>query len=625
MMKWFSHGYFLAEGWCISKRNGGKTNMQTELRTPSIHVAETSLDPGLTAPVLGGLALVTIRPEDSSGIAAKPEYTIVEEKIAAMQAKFSTAYNANLSIYENSDPTIRHAMDAIDASYATMVSEHLDKGEKPPSVSELFSDGDGLPKEYTSNLIEQEQIAASIEDAQQKLELYAPQKAASLKQQTELLIARIDYDKSVLAAFATRPDKDEHTPRSSQSMLFYDICKVIRLQQFLEAGTSAPYADLASAETSLQQYETDWRQLGLLRDTTSTEATPHVSDEQIRRALAHVDVVHTIKQRYSRKNDPSRTQVFVLQGLAELLDDNSKAYDSIREIFIPAASTLNTALKNALKQYIVGELGRLPDDYAMQIGSDEYTQLTENARKIDGEAALERLDVVGDFAALPFDFSEADLKEYLVGNIPPIALSSLKRISFRELTAEESKEDTTLGIHRYSKELAGSEIVISTSKIAEHYSTVASNPYGDKKQNEENAKKFAKILMLRTISHEFGHELHDMLTAAALARWEEKRQSDPTFITKYVQSMHESDHRHRYMEDFADTLSLFLNMPDELRLLSPVRYAAMEEIYADFMPNYETTTKLAIEERVRLSKSEPNRRRISDDVFRNYLLENLPS
>jgi hypothetical protein len=46
------------------------------------------------------------------------------------------------------------------------------------------------------------------------------------------------------------------------------------------------------------------------------------------------------------------------------------------------------------------------------------------------------------------------------------------------------------------------------------------------------------------------------------------------------------------MEDFADTVALFINRPEELILTSPNRFNGMRQIFGEFMPHYAATQEL---------------------------------
>lgn len=56
--------------------------------------------------------------------------------------------------------------------------------------------------------------------------------------------------------------------------------------------------------------------------------------------------------------------------------------------------------------------------------------------------------------------------------MPTAALASVKCIQFRPMTQEEDKEDNTLGLHAWSDELGGSEIIISDAKVCERYQDI---------------------------------------------------------------------------------------------------------------------------------------------------------
>ena len=134
------------------------------------------------------------------------------------------------------------------------------------------------------------------------------------------------------------------------------------------------------------------------------------------------------------------------------------------------------------------------------------------------------------------------------------------------------------------------EIVISTTQIRnvlDRYKSACAGTGFD-----SIAVAATKCAVNRTLLHEFGHSLHAVLPYAALKDWQDAATSDKTKITKYVKDMDDSQHYHREMEDFADSLKFFVDKPAILQIISDKRFQAMRLIYEAFMPNYENTLKI---------------------------------
>ena len=62
--------------------------------------------------------------------------------------------------------------------------------------------------------------------------------------------------------------------------------------------------------------------------------------------------------------------------------------------------------------------------------------------------------------------------------------------------------------------------------------------------------------------------------------------------------MDDSQHYHREMEDFADSLKLFVDKPAILQIISDKRFQAMRLIYETFMPNYEANLKIQQDKKI---------------------------
>jgi hypothetical protein len=527
----------------------------------------------------------------------KPEYVVIESQIDQFDQEANEYWGQMNAAYESADDATKLRIDQLQDNYEAAANEADQKGEAEPDIHSFFEAAGDIPEDYKVGALAAVAISKKIEAVEAELENHASEKAAGVAAQARELEASLDYDKAVSDAFA---DDDRTTPheegiRLSSINRLYEVSRIIAVQKLLESSPPLSYQELKSVEHSLSTTRTKWEEHGLLKDNTDGESkdgenVPLLLD-QITDIEAHLTEVSVIRSKYKIFDSPTISQMVSILYFTHQIKESEELPGSIDDIYGRSHVVYNEGLATALNNRLVQKLQELPaHEFDGDIGSEGYAQFVEQAREIALADAHKNLEISGSIENLPFEFSETELRLFLITSVPAVALKSVKRIQFRPLSDEEDEVDNKLGIFRHSKELDGWEIVVSDVKVKENYEDTLKY-YAEYDDAEDIALHHAKTQMLRTITHEFGHALHEVLPVAALKRWEDKRVTDPTNITAYVKSRHDEDHPHRYMEDFADSMAKFIVSPAELSLTSSVRYEAMQEIYEEYMPLYAAVTQ----------------------------------
>lgn len=550
------------------------------------------------------------------------EHVLIEASIEAIDQEANLAWEQMNTAYEGGSEAQKQNIDQLQESYETAATKATEQGEAQPSLASFLEVAD-VPEDYKVGALAYESCTVRAEAAEAELEKHAPEKAAEVKQQGDELTASLDYDKVVAAAFA---DEDDPTPiegmRISSTNLLYDVSKAIGIGKLLEQGGSSPsYQMLKSVEYTLSKYADEWKEKGLVKEAIANPETNGVvlSAEQITEIETHIKDVYDVRTKYKKFDSDIQSKTQAVLSLANQVQE-AKQSSSVDELFNNSGVVYNEGLSGAVNRRLVQKLGELPaEEFEADIASETYARLVEQARNVNVAEALKNIEVSGSFENLPFEYSEAELKLFLLSSVPATALASLKRIQFRPMTKEEDAEDNTLGFHTWSEELGGTEIVISNAKVRERYESIR-QLMSQHKDAELMAQLSAKNRMQQTITHEFGHELHAVLPVAALKRWDEQRTSDPTNVTAYVKDRFDNNHQHRYMEDFADSMALFINQPEILTIISPTRFDAMQQIFEEYMPHYSELTKKLQERRIATDRMVRASNGMSDeDVKSTYL------
>jgi len=466
-----------------------------------------------------------------------------------------------------------------------------------------------------------EASTVKIEAAEKELEKHIPEKAAAVKQKALELEMSLDYDKVVAQAYA---DEDNSIPfegtRYVSIDLLYDVSRVIRVRKLLERDATLTYHQLKSIEYNLDMSAAEYEEKGLFKERVEAvaEVGSMLTDEQITSLEANIKDVYELRTKYKKFDRNLQRKTQAVLGLArQMRECDEEAPAVFSELYTKAKIIYNDGLAWAANRRLTRKLRDLPaDEFDVDIHSQAYTQSVEQARGTNVVEALKKLEISGSLEGLPFELSETELKLFLLTSVPAVALTSVKRIQFRSMTPDEDKEDNMLGLHKWSEELGGPEIIISDAKVRGCYQDIL-ELLGDDPDAEQYAQLGARNNMLEIITHEFGHELHEVLPIAALKRWEEQRASDPTNITPYVKSRHDSDHVHRYMEDFADTMALFVNRPEVLTVISPTRFNAMQQIFEECMPLYPEATKKLQDRRIAVDRTTRLSNGIPDELVRS--------
>src|SRR5690606_34354542 len=129
----------------------------------------------------------------------------------------------------------------------------------------------------------------------------------------------------------------------------------------------------------------------------------------------------------------------------------------------------NEPLSALVGARVMSEAAKLSaNNFEMDTDTEAYKELVEQARSIDTNEALGNIEIAGSFDNLPFEYSEAELRFFLLRYIPPLALKTVKRIEFCPITDEDhAGHGGSAGLHiRYS---GYSTIVISNEDPVETY------------------------------------------------------------------------------------------------------------------------------------------------------------
>lgn len=197
--------------------------------------------------------------------------------------------------------------------------------------------------------------------------------------------------------------------------------------------------------------------------------TRPLTEEQITGIEGNIKDLYELRTKYKKLDGIIRRKIQAVLGLAfQIKECGEEVPTDLEELYTSAKVIYNDRLSAAVNCRLTQKLKELPaDEFEADINSEAHARLIEHVKGTDVAEGLKRLEVSGSFENLPFDFNEEELKLFLLTSVPAAALASVKRIQFRPMTQEEGKEDTTLGLHTWSKELDGSEIIISDLKLRE--------------------------------------------------------------------------------------------------------------------------------------------------------------
>lgn len=228
-------------------------------------------------------------------------------------------------------------------------------------------------------------------------------------------------------------------------------------------------------------------------------------------------------------------------------------------------------------------------EWAVDLPNTEVTKFYEHLASIDIEKELERLEIEG-LELLPFEFTDTELSDYIRTHIPAIALEGLNKIVFRAASEDEKKyadqnnifdgRGIPLAHHTHALSSNSAEIVIYVDTLQKKYNELISRD-----QEKAFVEWVVKNQLLDTVAHELGHALHHTLPVSILHEWDEVAASENVEVTNYVAEMNKLDNRYRFMEDFADSFSLYTNDPRGLSTLARKRYIKMDELVTKLKPS----------------------------------------
>lgn len=265
------------------------------------------------------------------------------------------------------------------------------------------------------------------------------------------------------------------------------------------------------------------------------------------------------------------------------------AYDHTE---LERAEELNNRYRNYHNQLSALAAESLPllpmHEWAVDLPDTEVTKFYEHLASIEIEKELERIAVEGT-ELLPFEFTDTELRDYIRTHIPAIALEGLDKIIFRKTNEEEKKhhdssnifdgKGVTLAHHAHSLTSNSAEIVIFVDKFQKSHDDLTS-----KDPEKVFVDWVVKNQVFDTVAHELGHALHHTLPVSILHEWDEVAASENVEVTNYVAEMNRLDNRYRFMEDFADSFSLYTNDPRGLSTLAYKRYIKMDELVTKLKP-----------------------------------------
>lgn len=508
------------------------------------------------------------------------DYRMLEERIGALTDHYAKLAGA----YDLWDEPTRNTIRDLEDAYRDTYLEAYEHGQPYPSFSAFTRSSKRVPDAVLHVLEATEAVEAELETSRQALEAHAPEKAADILQQAAALEASIDYD-----ATASRIDNLHFNE------LHAGVSFVIAARKLLEAGEPFTYAQLQVVERRLREYSDQWNNEGLLQaasdETSVVEAddmAANFSPDEVQRLQDRFDTARRFHDTYKPLDVHFGDRPRQILDMAERLassDDNP----TTEELILTRVTSYNTAYKSALNRVIRRKIAELPAaDFESNTQSEAYRQLLDAARTIDPEQAFNDLEITGSLEELPIPFSEAELRELLIDNMPPLAIAATKRIEFRALSHEEDPEGDTLGRQRYDEGLGGSIVAINTKLLSQNHQKM--KKYAAAEGIADNiVEDVIRDELLWTIAHEIAHSLHNVLPFGALKQWADAIARDPTRITSYVKRMHDEDHHNTGKEEFADGLAFFVRSPHVLRVISAQRFYAMTDLYEALTPNYRTS------------------------------------
>ena len=523
--------------------------------------------------------------------APTPRYVTLETSLEVLDEQARPILEHVDVVYESAPDEVKQRIEALGEMIDTANELASENGTPQPAWSSFFEAAQDVPEEWKAGMLAYEALANEAERILAELDECGPEKAAVVLGKAEKLEARLDYEKLIKEAFETEHEYAGPHPKTVK--LLEDISWAVAMRKNLAETPELPtYSQLSSIESYLLRLEEMWSERGILKESLEETSFEKIDvmplEEKIAAIEAQIKDADEIRQiyggwrrRFYYNKMPVRPKN-KLYGIIDYFKEVQNEAQSNPDPWSFNARAYNEQLEAAFGDMLTKRVRELPPfEYELDIHSDSYKTLTEQAKMIDATEALQNIEVIGLGDNLPFAYTEAQLKFLLRTFVPPIALAAVDRIEFRALTEEEDAEDTTLGFHDPANK-NGNTIVISDKQVWDtfHYY----RQYGDPDQ----AKSVAEFLMENTVIHEFAHALEDELPVAIMKYWHEQCENDNTFVTSYVKRCFDEDRQNKYLEDFAESMKLYIMQPGTLLDLSPIRASAQYKIWQDFLPNPST-------------------------------------
>lgn len=437
------------------------------------------------------------------------------------------------------------------------------KSEPVSYVDERPEKSSDSPKGFVGGFFELMNEAAVIHKAEQ------------IGGQLKDLESRLDYQK-IAEDFVTG-ETDELAPdQLSRMMGASDLIKKGKMD----------LADLETADRDRASWSKNLEALGYISLDPEMQDNIQEVDEalldRIRNELSVQVLAEKYKGNYPSLPDFQATVALHRIDMCDATEFTAKAWQERRSFY-------NDPMKQAIKGRLTEIAAELPAfDYELSTESAAYQEIAAEAREIDPIEAVKDLEIIGDFEEACF-LNPAKIKDSIIRNIPPIASKDITQIKLVKSIAADVKEGyITAGQIEHSYE--GSVISISEKAFLYDLNFLEDDP-----DYQQVMQFFAK----KHLYHEAGHRLHRSLPVAALNRWKAATDLEQVNVTDYVEDMNKQRHLHRHREDFADSLSIYLTSPGNLKDMSPARFEAMTDIYHDFMPNFEDRLWPYIQQRVK--------------------------
>lgn len=418
---------------------------------------------------------------------------------------------------------------------------------------------------------------------------YLPQLAAELQPQIEDLSKRIDYD-AVFAYFKRAHEDVEH---GSKLIFSNEVNKFFALRSYAHRINSpsenpeADYYNLLGATENMRDWGVEWESHGFLKERTSIDAgttenintpgTPEARKVLTESLQSSMDELVRY-EKFSRiyRTFDQATQERPNRWLAQLdynVSGSGTDFGFIKEFekldFDPkfvAAAIRHTEV--ILTEYrTLGRLSKTDDDLKNMRASIEAIPFQELVATIP----------IQGFEAPPGTklLMDPDELRGWLEYLPPEFCESLLSISHRPPRPKSPDKPNI--------ETAGTFSPVYGS--GENWDTVVAKkieiylPVAVAESATEQQSNIAKMELLETIWHEFGHNAHHMLDLEEMTVWEEVILDDQTAPTWYVKSSREKNEATGKREDFAESFMMYLSDPALLYKLSALRYQFMSEFF----------------------------------------------